>query len=941
MLASLRFGRPSAGLFVLASVLGAALGAGSFAGKSEGASAVASAGDAAGTNDLSMQSRSLGDVSPIKQFRPTRRAPGGANADTVTVYHADLEGLSSPGNEGGFTHIDLSGLPTAWNIAPTVTCTGNAFWCGIIDSSWTGDPNRRGYANGWVQVLSNFADLNGALSPYKITFRQRLDIEQGFDFARVEVFDPTDTWITLAGFTGTIPSGGGPCNLATITIPDSVVAHSPTVLFRFVLETDVQGSSADGLYPGEGWAIDDVTVSGGLSDVRFFDDFEAGMGTWSVSTFPPVGDFWRISAAPPTQQLCTTNASKVWNPVNAASGALVPRMNDHLISPPVFVNGAGQIFLSFDVYRDLSLSACFYYEVMFRFRDPGGGTWSGWASPTGLLYFGNEREWLRQTIPLAGGAGAESVQVRIAIRDYADLFCDGVSTSTGTALFLDNIDVRIIADANPTLVTSEGNLFQDTFRTTAFFGNDNLNTARGDSVAVRIGASRGLKNAFLKYSLNGGPFLNAALTAVGAAAPDIYFGDVPAGAYPRGTQLRYYFSATDSTDVVATLPADATTASHYFTASILPAIHTPTSLCADDSARVLYVNAYAGPEAVTGVDLSLVALGLRYDRYDVNAAASAFGNTPGGGDPGSPGPVWPGATASNLRSYRAIIWDVGERTAATLSAQDQTLAQSWLALAGRNRGLVLAGDNLAYDLVVNGHGIAGFLGCAVGASYLRDAWENAPLDSLLPAPKGAPNTRIAGDSFGLNGDCPGINLFDGLSTAACGGGSARAWLLWPNGLVAGTERLAALASPGDSSKAMLLGFTFAAMPSAARRNLLLWRTVVEEMEVPFCSTPTAVETPDASSPVQVARLLPPAPNPFNPRTTVRFSLARPSRVRLSVYSVSGARVRVLADRSFGPGEHQVPWDGRDDRGREVGSAAYLVRLEVEGRSEARKVVLLR
>jgi len=912
-------------------MLGAALSSGVLAARSEGASV-------AGPD---LPSRSLGDVSPNTEPGPSRRAPQRATVDTITVYHADLEGLSSPGNEGGFTHVDLSGLPTAWHIAPTYTCVGNSFWCGIIDSSWTGDPNRRGYANGWVQVLSNFADLSGALSPYKITFKHRLDIEQGFDFARVEVFDPTDTWIQLAAYTGVIPNGAGPCDPVTITIPDSIVAHSPTVLFRFSFETDVQGSSADGLYPGEGWALDDVTVSGGLNDVRFFDDFESGTGTWSVSTFPPVGDFWRITAAPPAQQICTTNTSKVWNSVNSVSGALVPRVNDVLISPPVFVDGAGQVFLSFDVYRDLALSACFYYEVMARSRQAGGGPWSAWANPTGLLYFGNEREWLRQTVPLAGAAGADSVQVRIGIRDYADLFCGGVSTSSGTALFLDNVDIRVIGEENPSVTVAEGNLFQDTFRTTAFFGNDNLNSARGDSVVVRIGAAHGVQTAFLRYSLNGGAFASAALTPIGAAAPDIYYGDVPPGAYPRGTQLRYYFTATDNLGQLTTLPSDAVSASHYFTASILPAIHTPTALCADDSARVLYVNAYAGPEAVTGVDQSLMALGLRYDRYDVNAAPSGFGNTPGGGDPGTPGPVWPGVTATGLRSYRAIVWDVGERSAATLNAQDQALLQSWLALAGRNRGLVLAGDNLAYDLTVNGHAIPGFLGCVVGATYSRDIWESAPLDSFLPAPNGAANTRIVGDSFALNGDCPGINRFDALATAACAGGSARAWLLWPNGLVAGTERLAALTSPGDSSKAMLLGFTFAAMPSASRRNLLLWRTLVEEMEVPFCSTPTSVETPGSSSPAPVARLLAPAPNPFNPRTTIRFSLARPSRVRLGIYSASGALVRILADRPFGSGEHRLGWDGRDDRGREVGSAAYLVRLEAEGRSEARKVVLLR
>jgi len=915
-----------------AALLGVPTGAGALAAEPDGATI-----EPSGAAPLA---RSLGDVARVSTPGGLRRAPSTTSVDTITVFHADLEGLSSPSNEGGFTHVDQSGTPTAWHIAPTVTCVGNSFWCGVIDSSWTGDPNFRGYANGWVQTLSNFADLSGAVSPYKISFQHQLDIEQGFDFAAIDVFDLEEGWVRIGAYTGKVPQGGGPvCNLATITIPDSIVAASPTVIFRFVLQSDVQGSSADGLYPGEGWAIDDVTVFGALGDIRFFDDFEAGMGTWTVSTFPPVGDFWRITAAPPSQQLCTTNTSKVWNPTSPVSGALVPRVNDLLISPPVFVNGAGQVFFSFDVYRDLSLSACFYYEVQFRSRETGL-PWSGWSNSTGLLYFGNEREWLRQTVPLPSAAGAESVQTRIAIKDYADLYCDGVSTSVGTALYLDNLDIRVIGQTNPSVTATDATLFQDTFRTTAFYGNDNLNAARGDTVAVRIGASRGLKTAFLHYSLNGAAFAAAPLTAVGTAVPGVYFGDVPAGAYPRGTQLRYYFAATDSLDETATLPPDAIGASHYFTASVLPAIHAPTSLCTDDSARVLYVNAFAGFDAVTGVDQSLAALGFRYDRYDVNAPGSGFGNTPGGGDPGDTGPIWPAVSAAGLGSYRVIVWDVGERAAGTLSAEDESLLQAWLALPGKNRGLILAGDNLAYDLAVNGQGLPGFLACAAGAAYVRDIWENSPQDSLLPAPKGASGTRIAGDSFGLNGDCPGVNRFDGLNTATCAGGTSRPWLLWPNGLVAGTERLAALPSAGDSAKTVLLGFSLSTIPSAARRNLLLWRTVFEEMEVTYCSTPTSVETSGGSSP-PVARLLAPAPNPFNPSTAVRFSLTRAARVRLAVYSASGARVRVLADRPFGPGEHRVDWDGRDDRGHEVGSAAYLIQFQAEGRSEARKVVLLR
>jgi hypothetical protein len=887
--------------------------------------------------------RSLGDVTRAVYGRSAARGASRAGtADTITVYHADLEGLGSPGNEGGFVHQDKSGVPTAWNIGGSVACQGNAFWCGLIDSTWTGDPNRRGYANAWTQTLSNFADLSGVNGPYKLSFKHTLNIEADYDFALVEVLDPDEAWVTLFAFTGVVSGPSGAlCDTFTVTIPDSIIAKSPTLQFRFVFQSDLQGSSADGLYPqGEGWSIDNVTVKAGVNDIRFFDDFESGPGTWTVSTFPPVGDFWHINASPPTQELCTTNTSKVWDPTNPLSGALVPRMDDHLIAPPVFVSGADQVFFTFDVYRNLPFLSCFYYEVAFRSRSTGDPAWSAWLNPTGLLYFGNEQEWLRQNVPLAGAAGADSVQVRVAVKDYADVFCDGVSSASGTALYLDNLDIRVLGSAGPTIATTEASRFNDTFQTAPFFGDDNFNTPRGDSAVVRIGASRGLKTAFFHYSIGVAPFAASPLTPVGAAAPDVYYGDVPAAGYPRGTELRYYFSATDSMNATVTLPADAVSASHYFRATVLPGIHAATPACPDDTARVLYVNAFSEPDEATGMDQSLGALGVRYDRFDVNAAASNFGNTPGGGDPSTPGRFWPGTPVSALGPYAAILWDVGERTSLTLSPQDQTLLQSWLALAGRNRGLILAGDNVAHDLTVNGQGIAEFLSCAIGATFQRDVWENAPQDSLLPTLIGATGTRIASEPFGLDGDCPGVNRFDAFTVSSCAGANGRAWLRWPNGLIAATERRGALASPGDSVRSVLLGFSLAAMPSAVRRNLFLWRTLVEEMEVSPCTTPTGVETAAARG-MPPARLHPLVPNPFNPSTTVRFTLASAARVRLTVFDVAGARVRVLANGAFPAGEHRILWDGRNDRGTDVGSAAYFVRLEAAGRSNARKVVLLR
>jgi len=884
--------------------------------------------------------RSTGDVAPVSASRGFR-APSLSTVDTITVFHADLEGLSSPGNEGGWTHVDKSGTPTAWHIAPTVACQGNAFWCGLIDSTWTGDPDRHGYDNNWIQTLSNYVDLTGANSPVTIGFKHRMNLEAGFDFGRLQINDPVYDWIDVASFTGKIPNSGV-CDTFSIQIPDSIIAKNPIVQFRFLMTSDIQGSSADGLYPsGEGWSVDNVTVKAGATDVRFFDDMESGIGTWTVSTFPAVGDFWRIANATNTQQLCNVNTSKIWTPTEGVTGNLVARMDDQLISPRVAVGGADQVFLGFDVYRNLPFNSCFYYGVAVRSKKTGL-PWSNWVDPTGLLYYGNETEWLRQGITLSSAAGAESVQVRLEVKDYSAIFCDGVASAAGTVLDFDNLDIRVLGLAGPSLATSESSLLNDTFKTTAFLGNDNFNTPRGDSTTVRIGASHGLKLAQFIYSLNGGAFASSALTPVGVAAPDIYFGDVPAAAYPRGTQLRYYFSATDSTNAVVTLPVDANPAGtgHYFTATVLPAAFAPTGSCPTDSARVLYVNSFAGPDATTGVDQSLAALGIRYDRYDVNGASSGLGNGPGGGDPASNSVLWPGVSATALATmYSASIWDVGDRSQLTMNAQDQSLLTSWLATGGKNRGLILAGDNLAYDLTVNGAGVGTFLSCAIGATYSRDNWETAPQDTLLPTLTGASGTRIASEPFPLSGGCPGLNRFDAVTVSACAGPGGQAWIRYPNSLIAATERRAALAGT-DSARAVLLGFSLAGMPSATRRNLLLWRTLVEEMETPYCTTPTGVDLTEGA-PTAPDRIDSPAPNPFNPETTIRFRVGRAGRVRVTVYNVAGARVRALVDRALPPGEHVVRWDGKDDRGRDVGSAAYFIRMDTVEGSQSRKAVLLR
>jgi flagellar hook assembly protein FlgD len=82
------------------------------------------------------------------------------------------------------------------------------------------------------------------------------------------------------------------------------------------------------------------------------------------------------------------------------------------------------------------------------------------------------------------------------------------------------------------------------------------------------------------------------------------------------------------------------------------------------------------------------------------------------------------------------------------------------------------------------------------------------------------------------------------------------------------------------------------------------------------------------------------PNPFNPRTVIRFSLAQAGKARLVIYDVGGRVVRTLLEGSQAAGPHTVVWDGTDDNGHRVGSGVYWDRLVAGEYSSNRRMVIL-
>jgi hypothetical protein len=84
-----------------------------------------------------------------------------------------------------------------------------------------------------------------------------------------------------------------------------------------------------------------------------------------------------------------------------------------------------------------------------------------------------------------------------------------------------------------------------------------------------------------------------------------------------------------------------------------------------------------------------------------------------------------------------------------------------------------------------------------------------------------------------------------------------------------------------------------------------------------------------------------SPNPFNPSTTVHYTVPEGGAVTLEIVDVSGRRVRSLFSGVHAGGSHVALWNGLDDSGRPAASGVYLVRLESAGRVETRKVTLVR
>jgi len=83
------------------------------------------------------------------------------------------------------------------------------------------------------------------------------------------------------------------------------------------------------------------------------------------------------------------------------------------------------------------------------------------------------------------------------------------------------------------------------------------------------------------------------------------------------------------------------------------------------------------------------------------------------------------------------------------------------------------------------------------------------------------------------------------------------------------------------------------------------------------------------------------PNPFNPTTSISFSLEKAGQATLRIYNTKGQLVKTLVNNVKAAGSHTVIWNGLNNEGRAVSSGLYFYKLDAPGFSKTRKMMLLK
>ena len=453
------------------------------------------------------------------------------------------------------------------------------------------------------------------------------------------------------------------------------------------------------------------------------------------------------------------------------------------------------------------------------------------------------------------------------------------------------------------------------------------------------------------------------------------------GIYAPGTQLQYFITAnyTCSPTQLAYLPD--TTGKNYLEFEILPAWRnvsgTPKFPC------ILLIDLNTGTQAYVERALSNLIGDSRpkpetynpapWDRYDYADPGSnwnaPFGRSVSGNN---------GVNLVQMLGYRMVLLSTGRQTAGAMETADFTLLSDWLTAIVCNgntprQGFYGNGDNIANLLTAMN---PAFLVNNLGAAYVCDSYTidncgpGSPADEsfcvrLNNAAGGQYSPIVNFDAYG--NWCPQKYVFDVLHATGTGVGN-RVYNDYDRvpPLNTNYEQIvrSVTGANSDNYRVVLDGVSWDHMSTrdvsleCVGDTAHIVPAIQNEISAAFTwifgsgggGTPTFCDNPCISVGVgedgvvttgPATRLYQNSPNPFNPRTSIRFSLAVAGPAELTIYDVNGRKVKTLVSGSLSAGDHTEVWDGTDDAGHKVGAGIFWSQLSAGGYTSNKKMVVLK
>jgi hypothetical protein len=116
---------------------------------------------------------------------------------------------------------------------------------------------------------------------------------------------------------------------------------------------------------------------------------------------------------------------------------------------------------------------------------------------------------------------------------------------------------------------------------------------------------------------------------------------------------------------------------------------------------------------------------------------------------------------------------------------------------------------------------------------------------------------------------------------------------------------------------------------------------LDDVGVYYVYTISGVETVDGVPAGTRAMIRKVFPNPFNPSTKIEFSVPKEAPVSVRIFDIQGKHVATLIDKSMSAGVYRVAWNGKSDRGGDLGSGVYFAQIQSGASRQSVRLTMLK